>query len=76
MGKLLNGGEGQNKRGVRELGTKYKREETKIGLSLNTLLTSLNIGISSILWSRLLLVCVKLKISTITKSVIKFGLTL
>ena len=47
--KLLNGG-GQNKQGV---GTKYKREETKIGLSLNTLLSSLNIGISSILWSHL-----------------------
>ena len=37
--KLLNGG----------VGTKYKREETKIGIILNTLLTSLNIGISSIL---------------------------
>ena len=47
--KLINGG-GQNKRGK---GTKYKRKETKIGLSLKTLLTSLNIGISSILWSRL-----------------------
>ena len=48
--KLINGGGGdQNKRG----GTKYKRKETKIGLSLLTLLTSLNIGISSILWSRL-----------------------
>ena len=46
--KILNGG-GQNKRGV---GTKYKREEWKIVLSLNTILTSLNIGISSILWSR------------------------
>ena len=44
------GGEGQNKR---EMGTKYKREETIIGLSLNTLLTSLNIGISSVLRSRL-----------------------
>ena len=33
--------------------TKYKRKEMKIGLSLLTLLTSLNIGISSILWSRL-----------------------
>ena len=42
--KLINGG-GQNKRGV---GTKYKRKETKIGLSLLSLLTSLNIGISSI----------------------------
>ena len=38
--KLINGG----------VGTKYKRKETKIGLSL---LTSLNIGISSIFWSRL-----------------------
>ena len=47
--KLINGG-GQNKRGV---GIKYKRKETKIGLSLLTLLTSLNIGISSILRSRL-----------------------
>ena len=48
--KLLNGG------GVRisgDVGTKYKRKETKIGLSLLTLLTSLNIGISSILRSRL-----------------------
>ena len=41
---------GQNKQGV---GTKYKRKETKIGLSLLTLLTLLNIGISSILQSRL-----------------------
>ena len=32
---------------------KYKREEMKLGLSLNTLLTSLNIGISSILRSHL-----------------------
>ena len=48
--KLLNGGE-QNKQGV---GTKYNlREETKLGLSLNPLLTSLNIGISSILRSSL-----------------------
>ena len=37
---------GQNKRGVE---TKYERKETKIVLSLLTLLTSLNIGISSIL---------------------------
>ena len=44
--KLINGGD-QYKRG---LGTKYKRKETKIGLSL---LTSLNIGISSILQSLL-----------------------
>ena len=35
------------------VGTKYKREEAKIGLSLNTLLSSLNIGISSILRSHL-----------------------
>ena len=35
------------------MGTKYKREETKLGLSLNTLLTSLNIDISSMLRSRL-----------------------
>ena len=40
---------GQNKRGV---GTKYKRKETKIGLLLLNLLTSLNIGISSILRRR------------------------
>ena len=33
------------------MGTKYKKDETKLGLSLNTLLTLLNIGISSILWS-------------------------
>ena len=38
----INGEGGQNKQGV---GKKYKREETKIGLSLNSLLTSLNIGI-------------------------------
>ena len=30
------------------VGTKYKREETKLGLSVNTLSTLLNIGISSI----------------------------
>ena len=37
---------GGQKRG---LGTKYKREEMKLGLSFrNTFLTSLNIGISSI----------------------------
>ena len=47
--KLLNGG-GENKRGV---GTKYKREETKLGLSLKTLLTLLNIGVSSILRNHL-----------------------
>ena len=63
------GGGGQNKRedfkgfeklinrGVKisggGVGTKYKRKETKIGLSLLTLLTSHNIGISSILRSRL-----------------------
>ena len=35
------------------VGTKYKRTETKIGLSLLTLLTSLNISISSILRCRL-----------------------
>ena len=36
----------------RGVGAKYKRKETKIGLSLSsTLLTSLNIGISSILRS-------------------------
>ena len=35
------------------VGTKFKREETKVGLSLNTLLTSLNIGVSSILRSHL-----------------------
>ena len=35
------------------VGTKYKRKEAKIRLSLSTLLTSLNIGISSILRSRL-----------------------
>ena len=46
--KLINGGGGQNKRGW-GVGTKYKRKETQIGLSL---LTLLNIGISSILWSR------------------------
>ena len=44
--KLISGGV-KNKRGG---GAKYKRKETKIGLSL---LTSLNIGISSILRSRL-----------------------
>ena len=49
--KYLNGGVwSQNKRGV---GTKYKRRNTKIGLSLLSLLTSPNIGISSILRSRL-----------------------
>ena len=43
---------GQNKWGW--VGTKYKREETKLGLSLkNTLLTLLNISISSILRSHL-----------------------
>ena len=48
--KLTNGG-GQNKRGV---GTKHKRKEKKIGLSLLTLsVTSLKIGISSILRSLL-----------------------
>ena len=47
--KLLNGGV-KISGGV---GTKYKRKETKIGLSLSTSLTSLNIGISSILRSRL-----------------------
>ena len=44
------GGRGQNKEGMG--GTEYKKE-MKIGLSLNTLLTSLNIGISSILRSHL-----------------------
>ena len=44
--KLMNGGV-KISGGV---GTKYKRKETKIGLSL---LTLLNIGISSILRSRL-----------------------
>ena len=48
--KLINGGGVKISRGV---GTKYKRKETKIGLSLSTLLTSLNINISSILRSRL-----------------------
>ena len=43
-GVKINGGWEQN---IKEL------EETKIGLSLNTLLFLLNIGISSILWSRL-----------------------
>ena len=47
--KLINGGV---KIGGR-VGTKYKRKETKIRLSLLTLLTSLSIGISSILRSRL-----------------------
>ena len=49
--KLLNEVGGQNKQGM---GTKYKTEETKIhnvGLSLNTLLTLHNIGISSTLRS-------------------------
>ena len=44
------------KRGVKingGVGTKYKREGTKIGFSVITLLTSLNIGISSILQSHL-----------------------
>ena len=51
FGKLLNGGEGVKIK--REwVGTEYKKE-MKIGLSLNTLLTSLNIGISSILRSHL-----------------------
>ena len=40
--KLLNGG-----------GDKIKRKETKLRLSLLPLLTSLNIGITSILWSHL-----------------------
>ena len=35
------------------VGTKYKGKETKIGLSLLTLLTLLNIGISSTLQSLL-----------------------
>ena len=43
--KLLNGEVKINGGGV---GTKYKREETKLGLSVNTLSTLLNIGISSI----------------------------
>ena len=47
--KLLNGGI-KISGGV---GTKYKRKETKIGLSLLTSLTLLNISISSILRSRL-----------------------
>ena len=48
--KLLNGD--QNKRGGgNEMGTKYKRKETKIGLSLLTLLILLNIGISKIMRS-------------------------
>ena len=48
--KLLKGGWGSKQTGV---GTKYIiiREETNIALSLNTLLTSLNIDISSILRS-------------------------
>ena len=33
------------------VGTKYKRKETKVGFSSLTLLTSLNIGISSLLRS-------------------------
>ena len=47
---LLNGGSKLSGGGV-EMGTKYKRKETKIGLSLLTLLILLNIGISSILRS-------------------------
>ena len=47
--KLLNGGV-KISGGI---GTKYKRKETKIELSLLTLLTSLNIGISTILQNRL-----------------------
>ena len=42
--KLLNGGGVKINGGV---GTKYKRKEMKIRLSLLTLLTLLNIGISS-----------------------------
>ena len=49
--KLINGGVKISAGGWVE--TKHKRKETKIGLSLLTLLTSLNIGISSILRSRL-----------------------
>ena len=46
--RSLKTGGGQNIK--RSVGTKYKRKETKIGLSL---LTPLNIGISGILPSRL-----------------------
>ena len=46
--KILNRGVKISGVGV---GTTYKRKETKIGLSLLTLLTSLNISISSILQS-------------------------
>ena len=46
--KLISGG-GQNKRG----GWGQNRKEMKMVLSLSTLLTSLNISISSILRSRL-----------------------
>ena len=48
--QLLNGGGVKINGGV---GIKYKREETKIGLSLNTSLTLLNIDISNILRSHL-----------------------
>ena len=47
MGEVVNGRGDQNKRGCE----KYKKEETDLGLSSNTLLTSLNIDISSILRS-------------------------
>ena len=48
--KIIKWGGGENKRGV---GTKYKREETKLGLSLKNLSNLLNIGISSILRNHL-----------------------
>ena len=46
---IINAGVKINGGGV---GTKYKRKETKITLSLNTLLTSLNIGISGTIYYR------------------------